>query len=618
MNGIVRIASVVPRVSPGNPKQNALFAKNMIEELDNLNPDIILFPALSLSGASCGTLFGNRAILDGCKKSLNVLLELSNQIDSLIVVGLPDSYNGRTYSTCAVIHKGKEIVSRVGEYTPLPPLCGASKDPLQIDRVPSCDAIINMGEFSIRITPCDPTDLPIIAGEKGLGADIILAPCAMPAITGITARRQEAARITSELYSCAVATCGCGYGESTSPYLYKGFAGIFECGQALYFSAQEDTNPLMAISDIDIDILRAGRKKQKPVFLDCPFVHLDKELQNRTKILRDVRTNPYLPIDFKDALNFTSETFELQVSSLMGRMSNTNIQKILVGVSGGLDSALALLVCCETLDKLSIPRQNCIGVSMPGFGTTDRTYYNSLAIMEGLGVSIREVPIKASVIHHFEDIGHRPELRDITYENAQARERAQILFDIANMDGAMVVGTGDLSEAALGWCTFGGDHLATYNVNICLTKTLVRTIMKHLSETAKYQCVSEILTDILDTPVSPELLPLDEYGETPQKTESILGPYELHDFFLFYFVQYDLAPSKILQYASIAFGEQYSTEYIKATLTIFIRRFFSGQFKRNCSPDSAIILTPCLANEYFTMPSDANSDALIDELTAIK
>lgn len=610
MQGIIRIATAVPNVKVGRPDKNADYIIDIISMLQKDAPDIILFPALCLSGASCGTLFKNRALLSGCEAALDRIKQATKDSESIVIVGLPESYDGRIYSVCAVIYRGMEIAPRAGERQPLPPLSAAANESLRSGLMPSCDAMLNFDGCSVRIIPGDPAGLPVIAGEEGLGADIILCPCAHPTVAGSVVRRKSGCELASKIYSCAVATCGCGFGEATSPYLYKGFTGIYECGEKLDFSVQQDTCSVITVKDTDIDIIRSQRAKQPPLQLNCPVTDIDKIITNREDILREIRPYPFLPSD-SDTVR---EIFDLQVASLMGRISNSGIAKLVIGVSGGVDTTVALLACCSALQKLGLSPSNCIAVNMPGFGTTKRTRANALALIEKLKVTHKEISIEACVLQHFEDIGHSAELKDLTFENAQARERSQILFDIANIENALVVGAGDLSEDALGWCTFGGDHLATFNVNTCIPKTLVSEILRELSKGKEFSELKAILDDILSTPVSPELLPPDETGRQLQETESILGPYKLHDFFLYYFIEYNLAPTKIFEYAKAAFKTEYDANYIKATLVVFIRRFFAGQFKRNCSPDSAMLLTPCLSPEYFTMPSDASSEYLIDEL----
>ncbi len=610
MEGIIRIATAVPKVSVGRPDKNADYIIDIISSLKKHSPDIILFPALCLSGASCGTLFKNRALLQGCENALDRIKEATKASDSIVIVGLPESYDGRIYSVCAVIYHGNEIAPRAGERHPLPPLSDAANAPLRNGLMPSSDAMLNFDGCAVRIIPGDPANLPVIAGEEGLGADVILCPCAHPTVAGSILSRESGCGLASKIYSCAVATCGCGFGEATSPYLYKGFTGIYECGQKLNFTAQNGTNEVISVFDADIDIIRSQRAKQPPLQLDCPITEIDKKIMPKGNLLRNIRPYPFLPSDLSEV----REIFDLQVSSLMGRISNSGIEKLVIGVSGGVDTTVALLACYKALKSLGLPSSNCIAVNMPGFGTTNRTRNNALSLIGGLNATHKEISIEASVLQHFEDIGHSAELKDLTFENAQARERSQILFDIANIENALVVGAGDLSEDALGWCTFGGDHLATFNINTSIPKTLVSEILRGLSRDGDFANLKPVLDDILNTPVSPELLPPDEAGNQLQETESILGPYKLHDFFLYYFIEYNLAPTKIFEYAKAAFKDEYDANYIKATLVVFIRRFFAGQFKRNCSPDSAMILTPCLSPEYFTMPSDASSEYLIDEL----
>ena len=328
-----------------------------------------------------------------------------------------------------------------------------------------------------------------------------------------------------------------------------------------------------------------------------------------------MREDPFLPENSADADRYLDDLFRLQVQKSGGPCDQHPACRLVLGVSGGLDSTLALLVCHQALAELELPADHLIAVTMPGFGTTDRTYYNALSLISSLGAQNRDISIKASVLQHFEDIGHDPSVRDVTYENAQARERTQILFDIANGCRGLVVGTGDMSEDALGWCTFGGDHLASYNVNVCLTKTMIRKMVTYLCPRYEEQ-ISSVLHDIVDTPVSPELLPPDESGKIQQKTEDILGSYRLHDFLLYYLLRYNFPPRKLYYYACLAFSEEFSASYILDKLKVFLNRFFSGQFKRSCSPDSADITPVCLSQ--YPIPSDCSAQALLADLSDIR
>lgn len=364
-----------------------------------------------------------------------------------------------------------------------------------------------------------------------------------------------------------------------------------------------------ASADLDADIILS---QKRPSLLQTE--PLGKHILNKKAgLLRDVRQNPYLPADCRKQIPVIEELFDLQVRALAGRMQNTGIQKTVIGCSGGLDSTLALLVASCAMRRLGLPQGNIIAITMPGFGTTDRTYQNALKLIDGIGAEKREISIADSILQHFSDIGQNSEKHDITYENAQARERTQILFDVANMEGALVIYTGDLSEAALGWCTFGGDQFANFNVNVCVTKTMARLAVEYLSGSAQFVDVSDILKDILLTPISPELLP-DSGG---QHTEEILGDYILHDFYLYYFTRYNMPPSKLYEYACRAFGGDYTPAEINRTLTMFIKRFFAGQFKRSSAPETAAISPVCLAPSCFTFPSDASSEFLLQELRSV-
>ena len=409
-----------------------------------------------------------------------------------------------------------------------------------------------------------------------------------------------------------------GQGDTSHPVAFQGHAAICECGEMLAQYTGErfgqHTFALESFSfarDLDCDILRACQRFSS----DCQPEITFRESSGKKGLLRKIRKDPFLPLDEAQANHYLQTLFELQVQSLVSRVANTGLHHLVLGVSGGLDSTLALLVCHEALKQLDLPSKNLIAITMPGFGTSDRTYYNALSLISALGAQNRDISIKASVLQHFEDIGHDPSLRDVTYENAQARERTQILMDVANSCRGIVVGTGDMSEDALGWCTFGGDHLANYNVNVCLTKTMIRRMVTFLCSRFDDE-VGSILRDIVDTPVSPELLPPDESGKIQQKTEDILGSYELHDFFLYYLLRCSFPPRKLYYYACVAFSGQFSASYILEKLKVFLNRFFAGQFKRSCTPDSADITGVCLSR--CPIPSDCSPQALLSDLADIR
>jgi NAD+ synthase (glutamine-hydrolysing) len=426
--------------------------------------------------------------------------------------------------------------------------------------------------------------------------------------------QQSARTITGYIYSSS------GFGESTQDVVYGGNALIYENGKLIASAERFSMKPQLIISQIDIERLRTERRTNS-TYVNAQRGNVASILDAHSitprdfVMLREIDPHPFIPKS-KDMKASCDEVLNIQVSGLAKRMLHTNSKNVVIGISGGLDSTLALLVCVKTFDKLGLSRKGIIGVTMPGFGTTDRTYHNAIALMESLGVTIKEINIAKSVMQHFEDIGHDPKVHDVTYENAQARERTQILMDLTNKIGGFVVGTGDLSELALGWATYNGDHMSMYGVNASVPKTLIQYLVRYVAEQMEGDDKkgAEVLLDVLDTPISPELTPADEKGNIKQKTEDLVGPYELHDFFLYYFLRFGFSPRKIFLLAQHAFEGKYDDETIKKWLTTFIRRFFSQQFKRSCLPDGPKVGSVSLSPRGdWRMPSDAMSTLWMEE-----
>ena len=428
--------------------------------------------------------------------------------------------------------------------------------------------------------------------------------------------QQSARTMSAYIYS------SCGFGESTTDLVFAGNALIAENGVFLNQSERFSLNEQLIISDVDIEKLNNHRlktntfsKRYSSASQDYRMIDIDcSQMSDMSQLKRNINPYPFIPND-KFMNERCEEIFNIQVWGLAQRISHTNSRSSVIGISGGLDSTLALLVCVQTYDKLNIPRSQIIGVTMPGFGTTSRTYNNAINLMKSLGVTIREIDIKKACMQHFEDLNIDPNVHDVTYENTQARERTQILMDIANQTGGMVIGTGDLSELALGWATYNGDHMSMYGVNGSIPKTLVKYLVKWVALNKTDITSREILLDVIDTPISPELIPADENGEISQKTEDLVGPYELHDFFLYNFIRQDFPPLKIFELAKIAFAGIYDDETIKKWLTTFIRRFFNQQFKRSCLPDGPKVGSVSLSPRGdWRMPSDASSIMWLKEL----
>ncbi|MEG1685926.1 MAG: NAD(+) synthase, partial [Bacteroides sp.] len=431
--------------------------------------------------------------------------------------------------------------------------------------------------------------------------------------------QQSARCIAGYLFS------SCGFGESTTDVVFAGNGLIYENGKLLASSERFSMKEQLITSEIDVERIRSERLINTTFsasMANCPgekIIHINTELVNSKdlSLSRSINPLPFIPsIENRDERY--EEIFSIQVSGLAKRLVHTHCQTAIVGISGGLDSTLALLVCVKTFDKLELPRKGIIGVTMPGFGTTDRTYRNALALMESLGVSIREISIKEACIQHFAAINHDINIHDVTYENSQARERTQILMDIANQQNGMVIGTGDLSELALGWATYNGDHMSMYGVNCSIPKTLVKHLVTWIANNSIDEISCATLLDIVDTPISPELIPADENGDINQKTEDLVGPYELHDFFLYHFLRFGFRPSKIYFLAQQAFDGKYEDEVIKKWLSTFFRRFFNQQFKRSCLPDGPKIGSISLSPRGdWRMPSDASSDLWLKEIEGL-
>ena len=441
--------------------------------------------------------------------------------------------------------------------------------------------------------------------------DLLVVPTYKHMVAGEINALRETASNLSENLGIAIAIVNGGAGDTSFPYFYHGFSGLYENGKELMFNSTFDES-YSHTSDLDLDIIKSQRKPVKAKNLP-DVIHALPSFPREDRILREINPNPFLPQDKDAREEYLQQVFDYQVQSLVARLRNTGIQNMVLGISGGIDSTAALMVSVAAADYMGLPRENIHGLTLPGLGTSQRTYYNALAMVEAIGVSHKDISIRPAVLQHFSDIGHSGDT-DTTYENAQARERTQILLDFSNMIGGLVVGSGDLSEEALGFSTFGGDHLAGFNVNCCLTKTMLRELIALKAYSETFAPIKELLEDVLETPVSPELLPTSPSGEIQQKTEDILGPYLLHEFFLYYFVAYRMKPSKIYYYAVATFGDSYSQDFIYEKLKLFFKKFCGNQFKRSCAPDGSSITKVNLLGAIYAIPSDMSPQALLDDL----
>ncbi|WP_462431497.1 NAD(+) synthase [Bacteroides nordii] len=636
--GFVKVAAAVPRVKIADCNFNAKQLESLIAVADGKGVQIITFPEMCITAYTCGDLFGQQLLLEEAEMALMQILNNTRQLDIISILGMPVIVNSTVINAAVVIQKGKVLGVVPKTYLPNYKEFYEQRwftSALQIAEtsVRLCGQIIPMGTnllfetsdtiFGIEICEDLWSTIPPSSTLALQGAEIIFNLSADNEGIGKNSylrsliSQQSARCISGYVFS------SCGFGESTTDVVFAGNGLIYENGNQLAHNDRFSFEEQLIISEIDVEYLRAERRinttfaaskgnipaDKKPVRIATEFVN-SKELN----LTRTFKRHPFVPQGA--ALNERcEEVFSIQVAGLAQRLVHTGAKTAVIGISGGLDSTLALLVCVKTFDKLGLSRKNIIGVTMPGFGTTNRTYHNAISLMNSLGITVREISIKEACIQHFKDINHDINVHDVTYENAQARERTQILMDIANQTGGMVIGTGDLSELALGWATYNGDHMSMYGVNGSIPKTLVKYLVKWVAENEVDETSCITLLDIVDTPISPELIPADENGDIKQKTEDLVGPYELHDFFLYYFMRFGFRPSKIFMLASLAFKEVYDEETIKKWLLIFFRRFFNQQFKRSCLPDGpkvgSISISP---RGDWRMPSDASAAAWLKEI----
>lgn len=646
MRGLVRVGAAVPSLALGNVKENMKRHLAMMREAKEKHVSIVTFPELSLTGYTCGDLFFQRRLLDDVTDALLALKEEMPE-GILAVVGAPLEIEGALYNCAVVLHKG-EIISAVPK-TFLPnngefyekrwfQSGDARRDAsVAIPKLKTdvCRQAIFEMEDGVRfgIELCEDlwAPLPPSTMLSVEGAEIILNLSASNELLSKREYRQQLISQQSARCQCGYVYVSAGMGESSSDLVFSGHSVIASCGTVIRESEGYLADNYLMTADVDIDRIRADRMKQSS-FADCA-AQVRAMWKQATNILRTmenallpddvtpdyhVSKHPFIPSDKASRQLRCAQILAMQATALARRLSVTG-GKVVVGISGGLDSTLALLAACKAVDMLHLPRTNILGITMPCFGTTDRTYHNALDLMTSLGVSQREIPIHNAVRQHFADIGHDESDHSVTYENCQARERTQVLMDVANKIGAIVLGTGDLSEIALGWCTYNADHMSMYGVNSGVPKTLVRWVIQTAAENEAFSSSRECLQSILDTPISPELLPPDEKGNILQQTEDVVGPYALHDFFLYYAIRFGYPPKKVFELCCIAFQDDFSCETILKWLKNFYRRFWTQQFKRNCMPDGVKIGSIALSPRGdWRMPSDAQYKAWMDECDCIK
>jgi len=637
--GFVRVASAIPSVRVANCEFNAVHISQLMVKADEAQTDVVCFPELSITAYTCQDLFGSQLLLDKAEMALMSIVETSRQLNVVAIVGMPVSCNDLLLNCAVVVSQGKILGVVPKSYLPnyrefyemrwfdsaaqLSPttvyLAGqtVSVDRRMLFKTPSFT-------FGIEIcedlwSPCPPSTQLALAG-----AEVIFNLSASNDIVGKdTYLNSLLAQQSARLHSGYVYS-SCGYGESTQDLVFGGKAMIYENGHLLREAERFSLEEQLLVGEIDVERMRVERRTNTTFSTsaslvprsDYSFVDVVQTplAYDNFTLTRIVNAHPFVPKG-KHLDDRCEEIFSIQVRGLARRMEHVNCETLVIGISGGLDSTLALLVCVKACDLLGRPRQSVVGITMPGFGTTSRTYTNATNLMKVLGITIREISIADACNQHFRDLGYDPAQRDITYENSQARERTQILMDAANQMNGIVVGTGDLSELALGWATYNGDHMSMYGVNASVPKTLVRHLVLWTAHNVADEGCREVLEDIAATPISPELLPADEQDNITQKTEDLVGPYELHDFFLYYMVRHGFAPKKIAFLAHEAFAGQYDDDTIRKWLRTFLRRFFQQQFKRSCLPDGPKVGSCSLSPRGdWRMPSDADAAQWLAEL----
>lgn len=628
-DGFIKVAAATPKIKVADPVYNTEEILKIIDETEKNGASILVFSELTISGYTCGDLFLQQPLLTECKNQLLRIVKATKKKDMLVVVGCPIIVNQKLYNCAVVINQG-EILGIVpkthlpnysefyelrhftsGEGLDEMVMIGEEYITVCANQVFTCE---NIPELVIACEICEDlwVPLPPSTYHAMAGATVICNPSASVETTTKESYRRSLVSNQSARLLAAYIYADAGEGESTQDVVYSGHHLICENGSVLA-EAKRFTNEII-YADIDVQKLAAERRKMTSFpggkvgdYIEQTFSLKIKE----NKITRTFPKAPFVPDNQDERDKRCDEILSLQSMGLKKRLEHTNCKHAVVGISGGLDSTLAVLVTARAFDLLDIPRENLICVTMPCFGTTDRTYQNAVSLIKELGATLKEVRIEKAVRQHFADIGHDENNHDVTYENSQARERTQILMDMANQYNGMVIGTGDMSELALGWATYNGDHMSMYAVNCSVPKTLVRYLVLYYAETTDNKKLSEVLMDVLDTPVSPELLPPVD-GVISQKTEDLVGPYELHDFFLYYMLRFGFPKSKLYRMAKLTFDGVYDDETIKKWLDKFYWRFFSQQFKRSCLPDGPKVGSVAVSPRGdLRMPSDASPTAWI-------
>jgi len=626
-NGFVRVAAAVPQLKVADCAFNAAQILSLAQRAEEEKVQVICFPELCITGYTCADLFFQQQLLNDAEKALSQLLLDTFALTPVIIVGMPMRANNKLFNVAIVIQNGNILGIVPKTYIPngneFYEKRWFSSDESAIDTVLLDGREVPFGtnllfsdkQFIFGIEICEDLWAPIPPSSQHTmhGAEIIFNLSASNELVGKANYRCQLIEQQSARCMSAYVYASAGTGESTTDLVFAGSAYIAENGSILAESKRFEQDSQLIVTDIDIERLQSGRLRNSNFEFGKSdkmyrIIEIKEAYYENFTLKRVFEKHPFVPSDKKRSEN-CEDIFSIQTAGLAKRWKHTGAHTLIIGISGGLDSTLALLVCVKTADLLGYDRRRIVGITMPGFGTTDRTYANAIGLMKSLGITMQEISIEMACMQHFKDINHDVDIHDVTYENSQARERTQILMSVANQQNGFVVGTGDLSELALGWATYNGDHMSMYGVNSGIPKTLVRYLVDWAAEQLDEK-TKTILKDILDTPVSPELLPADNVGKIVQKTEDIVGPYELHDFFLYYLIRFGFSINKIHFLAKEAFKNDYSDAEIKKWLKTFIRRFFSQQFKRSCMPDGPKVGSVNLSPRGdWRMPSDATAFA---------
>ncbi len=641
-DGFIKVAAATPEVKVADCLWNGEQTIKLIEEAENLGVKVLVFPELGITGYTCGDLFLQDTLLTAARQTMWKIAEATEGKDVFVFVGLPIQIKGKLYNVAAAIQNGELLGLVPKQYIPnysefhegryfqagsaetVDALIDGLFVPFGANLLFSCEKL----GMTLAAEICEDLWAPVppASYHAMAGANVLVNLSASNEVVGKDIRRYDMVKHQSISLLCTYIFACAGEGESTTDLVFAGHNLIAENGVML---AEQRFTTGLCVTETDVQRLRSERRrigsfeaKERAGYTEVFFAYPSFTAgESETLLTRTIEKTPFVPKTPAKRRERAEQITLIQALGLKKRLLHTGCKSAVIGISGGLDSTLALLITCKAFDMLNIPRTGITSVTMPCFGTTDRTYNNALTLAEKLGTTVREVPIAESVQKHFEDIGHEEAKHDVTYENSQARERTQVLMDIANQCNGMVIGTGDLSELALGWATYNGDHMSMYGVNSDIPKTLVRYLVAYFADTAKElsnNALAAVLRDILDTPVSPELLPPTD-GQISQKTEDLVGPYELHDFFLYYMLRFGFAPKKIFRLAKHAFAGEYEDAVIYHWLKTFYRRFFSQQFKRSCLPDGPKVGSVGVSPRGdLSLPSDACARLWLEELEELE